>query len=515
MLLRELLSDPGLRLHLLYGEDALERPLLSVTTIDLLDPRRYLRPGALVLTGLMWRRTAADSETFVQALAEYDVVALGAGEAALGSVPRDLVEACRRHRIALVQVPVEVAFTQVSDRVAQAREAERERQIATAFDRQRRLVSAVAEGRGFGALLHLVADELGVRCRVLTATGREVAALDPPVPADRVDLIVAAYLRADRLPAAVSGVEETYTIVPVDSGLTARATGWFLTVPGDHTGWGDAVRSTIDELASAVALERSRLDDGGRVERRIADEIVALVAAGQVARAEMAARLRDLGVDPAGPFLVAVAAFADRADLTGMARVLLHDAALHLTDRPVTGVADAQVVSMITAPPGSGDGAQLRTVLARVEPGLGRGSRLVVGLSAVVPPDALAGALDGARHAWRAASLRGGAVTVMTADDVTSHVLLLAAVPDDVRRTFADRLLRTVLDHDARHASELVPTLRAFLDADGSWSRCATALHVHVNTVRYRIGRIEQLTNRDLARTEDRVDLFLALRSLP
>jgi DNA-binding PucR family transcriptional regulator len=40
-------------------------------------------------------------------------------------------------------------------------------------------------------------------------------------------------------------------------------------------------------------------------------------------------------------------------------------------------------------------------------------------------------------------------------------------------------------------------------------------MHLHVNTVRYRIGRVEQLSGRDLARIEDRVDLFLALRSLP
>jgi DNA-binding PucR family transcriptional regulator len=35
-----------------------------------------------------------------------------------------------------------------------------------------------------------------------------------------------------------------------------------------------------------------------------------------------------------------------------------------------------------------------------------------------------------------------------------------------------------------------------------------------VNTVRYRIERVEQLTDRDLSRLEDRVDVFLALKSL-
>ena len=57
-------------------------------------------------------------------------------------------------------------------------------------------------------------------------------------------------------------------------------------------------------------------------------------------------------------------------------------------------------------------------------------------------------------------------------------------------------------------------TLRAYLHHDGSWSRTADALHVHVNTVRYRIGRVEALTDRDLGTTEDRTDVFVALAVL-
>jgi DNA-binding PucR family transcriptional regulator len=37
-------------------------------------------------------------------------------------------------------------------------------------------------------------------------------------------------------------------------------------------------------------------------------------------------------------------------------------------------------------------------------------------------------------------------------------------------------------------------------------------MYVHVNTIRYRIGRIEALTGRDLSALPDRVDFFLALR---
>ncbi len=37
-------------------------------------------------------------------------------------------------------------------------------------------------------------------------------------------------------------------------------------------------------------------------------------------------------------------------------------------------------------------------------------------------------------------------------------------------------------------------------------------MYVHVNTVRYRIRRVEELTGRDLSSLTDQVDFLLALR---
>jgi PucR C-terminal helix-turn-helix domain len=92
------------------------------------------------------------------------------------------------------------------------------------------------------------------------------------------------------------------------------------------------------------------------------------------------------------------------------------------------------------------------------------------------------------------------------------HELLLASVPAAVFGSSAERLLRPLRDYDARHNAELMPTLRSFLACDGSWAACASLMYVHVNTVRYRISRIEALTGRGLSLLADRVDFFLALR---
>ncbi|WP_425549007.1 helix-turn-helix domain-containing protein [Actinomadura meridiana] len=54
--------------------------------------------------------------------------------------------------------------------------------------------------------------------------------------------------------------------------------------------------------------------------------------------------------------------------------------------------------------------------------------------------------------------------------------------------------------------------METYLRYSGSWTRCAEQLHLHVNSVRYRIQRVQDLTGRDLSCPEDQVDFFLALR---
>ncbi|NEW71816.1 PucR family transcriptional regulator ligand-binding domain-containing protein [Streptomyces rhizosphaericus] len=163
------------------------------------------------------------------------------------------------------------------------------------------------------------------------------------------------------------------------------------------------------------------------------------------------------------------------------------------------------------------EGVQADALLATVREPLARGlagdGRLTLGVSAAVhSADGLRGALEEARHARRVAAARPGRVCAAGHQELASHVLLLPFVPDDVRRAFTARLLDPLREYDRRHRAELIPTLEAFLDCDGSWTRCAARLHLHVNTLRYRVGRIEQLTGRELSRLEDKLDFFLALR---
>ena len=525
MLLRELVAHPVLRLRLLHGgrdpEATLDRAVRWVYTTDLIDPARYLSGGELVITGLVWRQDPADSERFVAAVARSGAAALAAGEAVFRTIPEDVVEACRRHDLPLIAVPEEVSFGAVTELVVGSIVAARGDRLALTLGRQRQLLSAMAGGSGLDELVTQVSAVIGRTCRVLSTTGRAVAAgpeaREPGALSDEeLDRVVAAYLTAERLPVTVPG-DPARSVFPVGpaAGSTSeqRLTSWFVAVDGDHAGWDAEASDLVGELVAIAALDRARRSEGLRVIRDVTEDAIALIAAGSGSRPETAVRLKQAGVDPAGPFVLAVAGFVGRPERVETARAVLVDAAAQL-GRPAEAVHAGLAVALLPAPADTALPADvlLRTALGRLAPGL-RGERLTVGVSRPSEPDALSGALWEARHARELAQLRPGPLHIVSGAELTSHVALLAAVPDEARRSFADRVLEPVLAYDARTGAGLLETLEAFLDCSGSWSRTAERLHVHVNTVRYRIGRVEELTGRDLGAFPDRVDMFLALRS--
>lgn len=79
----------------------------------------------------------------------------------------------------------------------------------------------------------------------------------------------------------------------------------------------------------------------------------------------------------------------------------------------------------------------------------------------------------------------------------------LRATPLDVRP------VRALIDHDTERGSNLAATLATYLDHYGEPKRAARELHVHPNTLRYRLRQISGLSALDL--TDPRVRLATAL----
>ncbi|MFI6443875.1 PucR family transcriptional regulator [Kitasatospora sp. NPDC050543] len=526
MRVRDLLAPGAPGLRLLAAEDELDRQVSGVMTTDLHDPGRYLHGGELVLTGMLWRTGPEDSERFVRTVVAGGAVALAAGEAEVGPVPDDLVEACRRHRMPLLAVPDDVAFAAVAEFIGRQVSADRAADLAALVDRHRLLVSA-AGGGGLDAVLDLLGGDLDLDCWVLTPTGAVIAGPADRLSAEDRDQLVRAHLGAQRQrrrpPHRARLSSGSYSLLPASATPDAEAqlADWVLAVAGDVTEWTGKRQQLAENLARLVAAERTRRDEGRRLRRRIADEVLTLlqrdadpaeISRALYASSAMAARYEgdEKAQGPEGSWLVISVEGTGLPE--GAVRSVLEEALTEATDRALVASAGTGAVVVMPALDTPVPADTLRDLLAPLEAGLGSEGRITLGVSAPAPEaGGLRGALEEARHARRIAAARVGRVCVAGPEELASHVLLLAAVPDEVRRAFRSRLLDRVIAYDIEHQADLVRTLEAFLRSDGSWTRCAAQLHVHVNTLRYRIGRIEELTGRDLSRLEDRVDFYLAL----
>jgi hypothetical protein len=118
-----------------------------------------------------------------------------------------------------------------------------------------------------------------------------------------------------------------------------------------------------------------------------------------------------------------------------------------------------------------------------------------------------------AHRACRLARTRQDGRRSATSRELASHSGLLAQQEADVLERFRSALLGPIEQHDLARGSELLPTLEAFLFSGGRWAQTAEQLHVHVNTLRHRLARIEELTGRRIDDPDDRVDFHLALRA--
>ena len=76
---------------------------------------------------------------------------------------------------------------------------------------------------------------------------------------------------------------------------------------------------------------------------------------------------------------------------------------------------------------------------------------------------------------------------------------------------FMERYLRPLIDYDADHGTQLVQTLERYLANNGNLQRTAAACYVHLNSLKYRVRRISEISGLSLDDADARFNLRLAL----
>jgi sugar diacid utilization regulator len=287
-------------------------------------------------------------------------------------------------------------------------------------------------------------------------------------------------------------------------------------------------RALVDAGTTGVALAFAKVRAAVEVEERLRGEAVADLLNGTYTSEEaIAARAARLGYDLGEPRDLLVMHIGggdddeDPGTLAGHGRHRRHLDVVRerLAARAPRSLAvlhaGAIVVLASGARPNDPDArelaADLRAAAAAVA---GTGGVTVAIADRCDRPDEYAPAFRLARESVELMlKLRRGGAVVATGDLGPYGLLLRASSREDLE-TFATRTLRPLLGHDRGHGADLLRTLRVFLEEDRVQRRAAARCFVHVNTIVYRVRRIEELLGVDLGDPSTVFDITLALRIL-
>lgn len=488
----ELVAVPFVKMRFHAGESGGDRLITWAHTSDLPNATDWLGPGDLLLSNGL--SLPSDEERQVAFLTE--LVSAGLSGFALGDdmdapalTPAVLGKA-EELRFPVLGVPRDVPFVAISRAVANANRTEEHDRLVRTVQLYESLRGGLSSARAGESLMSSLSRRLGCSLAVIDpATALPVLDATSEIPASV----------QQRLVEEVGGLDG---VLPGALRLTTEGgEGYALKIPVERPTAllalenGDAVPdlALLQHAANIVALEVERVYAEREQRRRQGQLLFGRLLERSVEPGSALRQLEEHGI--AAEEVVVVAFRPAPGHRQGD---LHHD----LAQRRVAhlGLGDDQRCLMMVV-----DTEDALTTLGEAA---GRGGALGVS-DPLGRPDRAPDAAREARWAQTAANNLGRPL-----------VRYGEGTPLFLPRTLgeaamaAERVLGPVIEYDAEHGTELVSTLAVFLEHNRSWQRSSEALHVHKQTLVYRMRRVEELTGRELRDTADVVQFWLALRAL-
>ena len=479
--IEDLLGSPALQLVLIAGAGGTGRRVSWAHVSELADPSPWLMGSELLMTtGIGVPRAAAAQRAYLERLDDAGVAGL-ALSAKLHVPPLHdaFLEAAEQRDFPILEVPLPVPFIAIAQAVAAAVQAD----IGDSLSAQLQV---------FGALRWLTAERLGTsevfsRLELLSgfaiylcnAEGGVLLPGVPPPPTDLANLIPDT---PDGPPTIPGGY-----VLPVSA--SAGPVGFLLAIR--RPGVAAAGLAVVQHIATVAALQLTILRHEQEIERREGAETLAELLGGEFDGPTARRRLARLGFDTDRQLLLLVIRSASQGEDALVGR-LAGTGLAHLVLRQ-----DQQVLVLLH------DGAEAQGAIRTT-------ANLSVGASRPFPAG---NSLDIPRRealwAVSRAEVGGGGLVHFGADAASRW---LADDPAALRALTTD-VLGVAHAYDRTHHSDIVATVRMWMERDRHNDSVAFALGIHTNTLAYRLRRFEQMSGRDLSASADFAEVWLALRA--
>lgn len=489
----ELVETPYLRTRLHAGAAGCGNAVSWAHSCEVPNPWNWLESGDLLMTNGYSLPAAPDEQVaFVEQLHSAGISGLAIGEHQ--QAPR--LTAAMSVRADALALPIlftafEVPFVALARTVADAnsrQEQLRLQQTVRLYERVREATVDQTQGQLMGRL----SDDLYGQLHVLDrARGIELLPARRAASSHLKELVVHALSEAAwplpallRVPLAGEGT--TALVVPVPS----RREAVLVAVPRSARKLDLAI---LQHVATIAALQVER-DTAEREERRrVGAETLALLIDGQLDSATARHQLSTQGLGD-GPLVVAACDAGEGSGVGALHHRLADDAVPHLL------LSRGEVLLVLMT-----DDA---VALERLRAALGDDVR--VGLcDAFAEPARAADAARQARWALQAAASQRSPLVRYG----NSAPLFMPRTISELENAVG-AVLGILIDYDRSHGTDLVESLRTFLQHNRSWQRAAGEMFIHKQTLVYRMKRVEELTGRKLDDTASVAELWLALRAM-
>ena len=478
----DLLRSPALQLRLVAGEPGVSRRVAWAHVSELEDPTPWLFGSEMIMTtGIAIPRSAARQRAYLERLDDAGVACLALSEQLfVPPLTRAFLDAAGERGFAVVEVPLAVPFMAISQEVA----------AAVQVDTGQRLN---AQLQVFGAVRWLAAGDLSTQeifarlerlsgYRLYACTTGRGPLLDgvPVPPPDQARLIPGTPTSPPTVPGGY--------VLPV-SGPRGTA-GYILAM--ETAGAAPAGVSVVQHIATVAALQLSMQAHEREMLRREGAETLAEMLRGVLDEAIVTRRLAVHGFRADAKLLLAIVRPKEQAAegdsvVDTLAQGGFPQLVLRQEEELYVLIPDDQAARDALTATGTVVGASL--------------------------PFRTGASLGVARREaqWAISrAVESGRDMVSYGDDRTGRWLTSESAD---LRALVDDVLRAVADYDDAHGGDLLPTIRTWLEHDRQTDKAAEALHIHTNTLLYRVRRFEQITGRSLASTETLAETWLALRA--